>query len=140
VKPADRNPSNWLFTASDLVKVATAVAGVRGKAFLTKETYHEMLAPPPPPVKGRKDGYHVGLGWDQAIDDKGGQGFAKNGSKAGVFAWLEHRPDGHTWAFMINTTISPDPKPKPEVEILKGVTEILDAAPKWPERDLFDKK
>jgi CubicO group peptidase (beta-lactamase class C family) len=140
VKPAARNPSNWLFTASDLVRVAAAVAGVRGKAFLSQDTSREMLAPPPPPVKGRKDGYHVGLGWDRAIDGKGGRGFGKNGHKAGVHAWLEHRPDGHTWAFMINTTISPDPQPKPEAEILKPVTEILDAGPRWPERDLFGKK
>src|SRR5262245_30400412 len=54
----------WTASAVDMVRFLTALDGSRGKPFLEEKTFKQMIALPPPPLRVRDNGTHVGLGWD----------------------------------------------------------------------------
>jgi N-acyl-D-amino-acid deacylase len=140
-RAAARNPVNWLFTSSELVKFLATVAGLRGKPFLTPATYRAMLALPPR-LKANPNGRHVGLGWDSVETTPAGDGFSKNGGKAGVSAWAEHRTDGVSWVFLLNTTHAGPPsptKPHPDRQLIRRINQTLDEQRNWPAIDLFER-
>jgi N-acyl-D-amino-acid deacylase len=136
---AVRGSVNWLFTPTDMVRFLTSVAGTRGQPFLSPRMYQAMVAVPRPPVLPGPGGKHVGLGWDAVVNTPRGAGFSKNGGKAGVSAWAEHRPDGVSWAFMLNT--NGDNKfggRNPANEIIRLVNQGLDRQSEWPAVNLFE--
>jgi CubicO group peptidase (beta-lactamase class C family) len=136
--PAPRKASNWLFTPTEMVLFLTAMAGSRGRPFLSRPSYRAMVAPPPPPIETKPGRPHVGLGWDAVVNTPRGAGFSKDGGKPGVSAWVQHRPDGVSWAFMINTTRANKVEgPNPAAEIRRLVNDALDHQATWPAHDLF---
>ncbi len=107
-RPAPRNAGNWLATSGELARFATAVAGSGGRqTFLRPKTMEVMLECPPSLIasgKAKRNGPHVGLGWDSAeVFPNGTYRFSKNGGKPGVEAWLEHLETGIDWALFFNT-------------------------------------
>lgn len=142
-RPAVRNVANWLFTSSDMVRFLTAVAGTRGQPFLKRPTFRAMVAPPSPPIKPGRGGSHVGLGWDGVVNTPQGPGFSKNGGKPGVSGWAQHRPDGVSWAFMINTNrlgakqANNEKHPNAARVIRQRVNHELDGQKSWPDVDMF---
>ena len=137
LKAAVRNPRNWLASPGDMVRFVTALDGSRGAPFLSKRIYRRMLAPPPPPVTAAPNGKHVGLGWDAVRNLPNGDDYSKNGGKPGVSAWLEHLPNGVSWAFMINTTRADKSDPNPAREIVRRVNQAIDSTKNWPKINLF---
>jgi N-acyl-D-amino-acid deacylase len=137
LRPAGRNPVNWLATPTDMVRFLSAVAGTRGAAFLSPKMYRAMVAPPPPPLETRPGAKHVGLGWDAVRNTPDGDRFSKNGGKPGVSAWLEHLPNGVDWAFMINTTSANKEEPNAAAEIIRRVGKAIEDHRAWPAIDLF---
>lgn len=134
-----RNPINWLFTAPEMVKFLTSVAGNRGEPYLSKRMMHAMTAKPKPPIASQSGEHHVGLGWDSVTSTPNGPGFKKNGGKNGVSAYAEHRPDGISWAFMINTNGDNEYDGKSPFEVIKKrINEEIDAQAAWPSMDLFE--
>jgi N-acyl-D-amino-acid deacylase len=101
-EPAPRLASNWLASATELVRFASAVAGSGGRPFLSETMTQQMLALPPG-MKPNRRGGHVGLGWDTVRQSPGGTRFSKNGGKPGIHVWLEHLESGIDWAVMFNT-------------------------------------
>ena len=94
---------NWLASVVDLARFLTAVSGTRGKPFLSSAARQQMLAAPPPPLLPRRNGSHVGLGWDSVTEEPRGIEFHKMGSSAGVRTLIEHRPDGIDWVLLLNS-------------------------------------
>jgi CubicO group peptidase (beta-lactamase class C family) len=137
LRPAGRNPVNWLATPTDMVRFLSAVSGTRGEPFLSPRIYRAMVAPPPPPLETRPGAKHVGLGWDAVRNLPSGDQFSKNGGKPGVGAWLEHFPNGVDWAFMINTTSGNKDEPNPAAEIIRRVGKAIEDHGAWPAIDLF---
>jgi hypothetical protein len=97
---------NWVASAPDLVRFLTALDGSRAKPFLKPKTRAKMLAPPPPPFKRvlKATDLHVGLGWERVQRIGKGWQYSKAGGRAGVSAWIEHLPDGGSWAVLFNTS------------------------------------
>jgi N-acyl-D-amino-acid deacylase len=133
-------PANWLATPSDMARFLTAIAGTRGKRFLSERSTDLMLAPPPPPIRPTPRGNYVGLGFDSVKRTPEGYRFSKNGGKAGVSSWIEHLPNGVDWAFMLNTTIAggdDSNAPNPAREIIQRIDEEASRFTDWPEINLF---
>ena len=84
LRPAGRNPVNWMATPTDMVRFLSAVSGTRGEPFLSPKMYRQMVTPPPPPLETRPGAKHVGLGWDAVQNLPKGDRFSKNGGKPGV--------------------------------------------------------
>jgi CubicO group peptidase (beta-lactamase class C family) len=140
---ADRaSGGNWVASAPDLVRFLTALDGSRGKPFLKRKTVAEMLAPPPPPFKRvrRATDLHVGLGWERVRRVGKGWQYSKAGGRAGVRAWIEHLPEGISWAVPFNTSFDKDGSGTLMGEAQKRIPEAIRQVKTWPARDLFQRK
>lgn len=91
----------WLASAIDMAKFMTAMDGSRIQ-FLSPYTYHEMLAPPPPPAVPRPNGSWFGLGWDRVLPAGQGVEFTKNGGVDGVHTQIVHMPNGTDFIVFLN--------------------------------------
>ncbi len=141
--PGGRQPitapaGNWLASVVDLARFLTAVSGAGGKPLLSTAARQQMLALPPPPLAPRRNGAHVGLGWDSVTEEARGAHFQKLGSAAGGRAYIEHRPDGIDWVVLLNSDgEAPDQSPAAE-EIIDKIRRAIDATHDWPDRNLFE--
>jgi len=141
--PGGRGPiaapaGNWLASVVDLARFLTAVSGTRGKPFLTLAARQQMLAVPPPPLSLRRNGSHVGLGWDSVVEEPWGTEFHKSGVAAGVRTLIEHRPNGIDWVLLLNADGDVPGQPSAESEIGEKIRQAIDVTRDWPERDLFE--
>src|SRR5262249_38945120 len=135
--PGGHNPmtdasGGWLASAPDMARFLTALDGSRGKRFLSEKMTRAMLAPPPRPLKPRKDGSYFGLGWDRVRRTDDGFGYAKDGGLPGVSAWIEHLPGGVNWVLLLNTRVEHSEVPMMATfgkEIRRAIAETK----KWPE-------
>ncbi len=96
--PGGRQPitapaGNWLASVVDLARFLTAVSGAGGKPLLSTAARQQMLALPPPPLAPRRNGSHVGLGWDSVTEEARGVTLPKAGFGSGR-AGLYRAPAG----------------------------------------------
>jgi len=142
--PGGREPiaapaGNWLASVVDLARFLTAVSGTRGKPFLSSAARQQMLAAPSPPLALRRNGSHIGLGWDSVTEESGGIQFHKMGSVAGARAYIEHRADGIDWVLLLNSDGQVQDQPPAAGEIIDKIHEAIDATRRdWPDRNLFE--
>ncbi len=129
----------WIASATDLVRIATALEPGRPGALLKAETIRTMLAPPPAPAARRTDGtlqdWWYGCGWSVRPVRAGGVSSWHNGSLPGTFTLLVRRADGVTWAALFNQR-SLDKK-LPDDAIDAALHRAVDSVQEWPREDLF---
>lgn len=130
---------NWIASPTELCRFLTALDGSRGQPLFKPQTMREMLAAPPPPMKPRNDGSHVGLGWDRVHEGPRGLEFSKNGGKPGIMAWIEHRPDGIDWAVIFNTSKmeQDEGEDNPLRQLRQQMYEAFRSVQAWPAGDYF---
>jgi hypothetical protein len=120
----------------ELARFLTALDGTRGTDFLPPPLMRDMLAPPPPPVKPRKNGSHFGLGWDTVRLTPKGTSYTKNGGVPGYRAYVGHTPDNVDWAVLFNGGIGDEA----EHEIADAASHIqqeIERTQRWPKGNLF---
>ena len=129
----------WIASATDLVRVATALTLERPGALLKDETLRTMLAPPPAPVARRTDGslqdWWYGCGWSVRPVKDGGVHSWHSGSLPGTFTLLVRRADGVTWAALFNQRSND--KRLPDDAIDSALHRAVDSVQEWPREDLF---
>lgn len=129
----------WIASATDLVRIATALEPDRPGALLKAETIRTMLAPPPAPVARRVDGslqdWWYACGWSIRPIRADGVSSWHNGSLPGTFTLLVRRSDGVTWAALFNQR-SLDKK-LPDGAIDAALHRAADSVQEWPREDLF---
>lgn len=83
---------SWVCSTNEMVKLLMALDGSDGRRFLSPFAKQALIAPLPPPVPPRPNGFHFGLGLDRVYQTSNGTGYMKNGGVAGVHAQIEHLP------------------------------------------------
>src|SRR5208337_3395350 len=129
---------SWLASVVDLARFLTAVSGTRGKPFLSSAARQQMVAAVPPPLVRRRNGSHVGLGWDSVSEEPRGIQYHKTGSTAGARAYIEHRADGLDWVLLLNSSGQVQDQPPAAAEIVDQVRQAIDVTRDWPDRNLFE--
>jgi N-acyl-D-amino-acid deacylase len=129
----------WSASAVDLAYFLTALDGSRGKSALGEKTFRLMVEPPPPPLKPRPNGTHVGLGWDSVVLGEPKQfGYYKDGSWFGMRSFMKRNPNGVNWALLFNASMQPDVQDSRIVgDAVKEVREAVERLEKYPDLDLF---
>jgi N-acyl-D-amino-acid deacylase len=128
----------WTASAVDLARFLTALDGSRGEPLLRPDVYKEMTALPPPPLKRRENGTHVGLGWDSVALADAGPAYFKDASWFGMRAYAKRLPNGVNWALLFNADMDPGPEDfRGASDALKSARERLDRLDKLPDVDLF---
>jgi len=141
--PGGRGPiaapaGNWLASVVDLARFLTAVSGTRGKPFLSFAARQQMLAVPPRPLSPRRNGSHLGLGWDSVTEVPWGIEFRKSGASAGVRTLIEHRPNGIDWVLLLNADGDLPGQPPATSAIGDKIRQAIDATRDWPENNFFE--
>ncbi len=83
---------SWVCSTDDMVKLFMALDGSDGRQFFSPAAKQALIAPVPPPVPPRANGFHFGLGLDRVYQNQNGTGYMKNGGVPGVHAQVEHLP------------------------------------------------
>jgi D-alanyl-D-alanine carboxypeptidase len=88
----------WVATASDLVKILDAIDPTKpGVHLLAPETLATALMAPPVPFPHPDRWYGLAMRvWDS------GEGWGHTGTLENARSMVFHRPDGITWAIMVN--------------------------------------
>jgi N-acyl-D-amino-acid deacylase len=129
----------WTASAVDLALFLTALDGSRQKSVLDEKTFRQMIELPPPPLKARPNGTHVGLGWDSVVLSGPRQfGYYKDGSWFGMRSFMKRNPNGVNWALLFNASMQPDVLDSQIVgDAIKEVREAVERLEKYPDLDLF---
>jgi N-acyl-D-amino-acid deacylase len=128
----------WTVSAVDMVRLLTALDGSRGKPLLNEKTLKQMIELPPAPLRARDNGTHVGLGWDSVILTDKGYGYFKDGSWAGMRAFMKRMPTGVNAVLLFNASMNPDTvDTRIAGDAVKAVREALERLEKFPDIDLF---
>jgi hypothetical protein len=105
---------------------------------LGEKTFQQMIAAPPPPLKPRDNGTYFGLGWDSVIVTDNAFGYFKDGSWAGMRAFMKRLPNGVNWVLLFNASMNPDPlDAKITGDAVQEVRQTLERLEKFPDIDLF---
>ena len=130
----------WVMSPKDVVRFMSYLDGSRGERLLSPGAFRMMLAPLNPPGKKKVNDAHNGLGWDHVERTADGVLFSKNGGVSGISTWMEHLPNGVSWALFFNGSLKDEvkrkgpPAPKPWPIIREAIEEVKI----WPDFDLFD--
>ncbi len=142
-RPGGRDPfppqpaTNWLSTPAEMARFLTAIDGTGARPLIGPKSRREMLAPPPG-IPPRRNGANWGLGLDVVQETPDGVRFGKNGGKAGVLAYVEHRPGDVDWVVMFNTSHAKgSDQPSPLAAAQREIPRAIEAVETWPDRDLF---
>ncbi len=127
----------WLGSPLGLVKFLRALEPSPDRpGFLSANLTSEMLAAPASHLGQRPDGSHFGLGWDSVNATKRGVGYGKGGALEGVFAYIEHTPEGVDWAVLFNGARRPERQPPAILAARKKIREFLLATQPWPDQGI----
>ena len=98
-----------------------------------------MVEPPPPPLKPRPNGTHVGLGWDSVfLSGPKRFGYYKDGSWFGMRSFMKRNPNGVNWVLLFNASMQPDVMDSQIAgDAIKEVREAVERLGKYPDIDLF---
>jgi N-acyl-D-amino-acid deacylase len=107
--PMVQAAGGWSASAVDVIRILSAMDGSRGKRLLSEKTYREMMAPPPAPIKPRKDGSWYGLGFHTVRPVGKGYRFFQDGSWHGIRAFAMHNDaTGVNAVLIFNASMQPD--------------------------------
>src|SRR5262249_19197902 len=136
--PMVKAAGGWSTTAVDMVRLLTALDGSRGKRLLKEETFKQMLALPPAPLKTRKDGSHNGLGCPTVYLTSQNFSYLHDGSFHGMRTFMKRSAKGVNWALLFNVSMQPDQN---DVQLIKQalqeVQQSVEGIKKYPDVDLF---
>lgn len=128
---------NWMASAVDMVKLLTAIDGTRMQG-ISFDSFQQLIAPLPPPMKNNPNGSHFGLGLDTVRMTAEGVTFSKNGGKPGVHCQIVHLPNNTDFCLMLNGGSSQDGSTvNPLTTSIKAIRQCLNNIKEWPTRDLF---
>lgn len=128
---------NWMASSVDMVKFLTAIDGTRMQG-ITYESFQELIAPLPPPMKNNPNGSHFGLGLDTVRMTPEGVTFSKNGGKPGVHSQIIHLPNNMDFCLLLNGGSSPDGTTvNPMTTAIKSIRQVLNNVKEWPLVDMF---
>jgi len=99
---------SWVCSTNDMVKLFMALDGSDGRHFFSQFAQQALVAPVPPPVPPRANGFHFGLGLDRVYQNQSGTGYMKNGGVPGVHAQVEHLPGDIDFCVFFNGAGHPD--------------------------------
>jgi CubicO group peptidase (beta-lactamase class C family) len=129
----------WICSAVDMVRFLCALDGSRDKPLLSEKNFKAMIALPPPPLKPRENGTHVGLGWDSVFLKEKEFGYYKDGLWFGMRGFMKRKPNGINWVLLFNTSMNPDGLDTQTVtDAVKEVHETMERQEKYPDLDLFN--
>jgi N-acyl-D-amino-acid deacylase len=132
---------SWVLSTIDVMRFLTSLDGSRGARVLSARAYQQMLAPLPSLGK-QANQRHNGLGWDIVQRFPEGVLFSKNGGVAGITTWMEHLPNGVSWALFFNGNLKgADEEEQPRKSGHKKpwpiLREAIENIADWPDHDLF---
>jgi hypothetical protein len=128
----------WSVSAVQLARFLTALDGSRGKLFLRKSVFDQMIARPPAPLEARPNGTWVGLGWDSVIVKDKGYGYFKDGMWFGMRSFMKRLPSGVNWVLLMNASVQPDDvDTKMASDAVAEVRKQVESLEKLPDVDLF---
>jgi N-acyl-D-amino-acid deacylase len=128
----------WTASAVDMIRFLTALDGSNGKPFLSDKVFRQMVELPPPPLKARANGTHVGLGWDSVVLPGKEFGYFKDGSWFGMRCFMKRLPTGVNWVLLFNASMQPDVlDTQIAQDAVKQARDELDRLEKFPNVDLF---
>jgi N-acyl-D-amino-acid deacylase len=129
----------WTISAVDMARILTSLDGSRGKPLLHEKTFKQMIELPPPPLKPRANGTHIGLGWDSVVLTGQGFGYFKDGSWAGMRAFMKRNLRGVNAVLLFNASMNPDTDDtRIAADAVKEVRETLERLESFPDIDLFE--
>lgn len=129
---------NWMASAVDMVKFLTAIDGTRMQG-ISYDSFQQLIAPLPPPMKNNPNGSHFGLGLDTVRMTPQGVTFSKNGGKPGVHSQIIHLPNNTDFCVLFNGGSSPDGTDANPMTAVKSIRQVLNNVKDWPTTDLFPK-
>lgn len=127
---------NWMASAVDMVKFLTAIDGTRMQG-ISYDSFQQLIAPLPPPMKNNPNGSHFGLGLDTVRMTPEGVTFSKNGGKPGVHSQIIHLPNNTDFCVLFNGGSSPDGTDANPMTAVKSIRQVLNNVKDWPNTDLF---
>ncbi len=129
---------NWLANVVDLARIAGGMSGAGGKELLGAGVSQQMFALPPRPLNKRRNGAHLGLGWDSVRDVAGGLEYHKSGSAAGVRTRVEHVAPDIDWVLLLNSDGTSDGQSTAVARLVAEIRRAIESTSQWPDRDLFE--
>lgn len=128
---------NWMASSVDMVKFLTAIDGTRMQG-ISQNSFEQLIAPLPPPMKNNANGSHFGLGLDTVRMTAEGPVYSKNGGKPGVHCQIMHLPNNTDFCLMLNGGSAPDGSSgNPMGPTVKAIRNTLTNIKEWPQIDLF---
>jgi N-acyl-D-amino-acid deacylase len=129
----------WVMSSVDVLRLATAMEGRRGKALLSKATLAQMRARPAPPLS-QDAPYYYGLGVHVRPLADGGVNWWHGGYLPGTISYVVGSPTGFSAAILVNGSPATDADAKSiaaelEQALFEGAAEIKP----WPSEDQFDR-
>ena len=130
----------WIASAIDLGRFAAALDDPDHSPLLKPKLFHDLYAPPPPPISRKPDGTveaaYYGSGWNvRPVGREGRANYWHNGSLPGTSTLLVRRWDSLSWAVLFNQR-SDDPHLS-DGEIDGALHVAADKVRAWPDEDLF---
>jgi CubicO group peptidase (beta-lactamase class C family) len=127
---------NWLASAVDLVRFATAFDQPGQSPILSAASIDQTFALPP--LGMQSGGWYYGLGWYVRPGNGGRRNTWHFGSLPGTTTLLVRRFDGLNWAAVFNQRDDPnDPRSTTYLDIDASLHTAANAVLRWPTHDLF---
>lgn len=130
----------WIASASDLVRLASALDSPENSPILTAASITQMTERPEGLAgydeEGNAKSRYYGLGWTIKQDEAGELTSSHGGSLPGTNTVLIRRPDGRNVALLFNTRLTPFVT-RAVNAVLPELTEAIDNTADWPDHDLF---
>jgi len=136
--PMVKAAGGWRVSAVDMVRFLTALDGSRGKPLLKEQTYQQMLALPPPPLKPNSKGVYNGLGWPSVKMFGKNISYAHEGQFPGARTFMKHSPKGLDWALLFNVSMDLDQIDYSAVsQVVRDIHERVEGLKEYPDIDYF---
>jgi N-acyl-D-amino-acid deacylase len=136
--PMVKAAGGWRVSAVDMVRFMTALDGSRGKPLLKEQTYQQMLALPPPPLRPNANGVYNGLGWPSVKMFGKNVAYAHEGQFQGARTFLKHNAKGVDWALLFNVSMDLDQVDYTAVsQVVRDIHDRVEGLKEYPDVDYF---
>jgi len=136
--PMLKAAGGWRVSAVDMVRFLTALDGSRGKPLLKEETFQQMLALPPPPLKPKANGSYNGLGWPAVMVSGKSFSYAHEGQFPGARTFMKRNLKGLNWALLFNVSMDLDQVDVSAVsQVVRDIHQQLEGLKEVPDVDYF---
>jgi N-acyl-D-amino-acid deacylase len=136
--PMVKAAGGWRVSAVDMVRLLTALDGSRGKPLLKEQTFQQMLALPPPPLKPKANGVYNGLGWPSVKVSGKTFAYAHEGQFPGARTFMKRNANGVNWALLFNVSMDLDQVDVSAIsQVVRDIHERVEALKEYPDIDYF---